>query len=366
MGELPVTTLVGLGGLVIGLGFGAVTRWGDFCVLGSLADITVYGDFRRLRAWLMAVATALLGVHALHGLGAIDLGVSIYLGSVLGWNGAIIGGLMFGYGTVMARGCGGRTLIRVGGGDLRSLITLIFLGLFAYMTLRGLTGLWREWMERQIDVDLVSFGITSQGLPEIAAALGGWDPGVARVSGAAVIGAAMLWYCLHDRAFRHTPVYWLTGTAVGVLVTLGWAVTGIVGADEFEPAPRASLSFVRPVGDGLQYLMTFTGATVSFGVAAVAGTIVGGFAVARATGTFTIVGFSSPREMADYMIGGAMMGVGGVLALGCTIGQGITGLSTLSLGSLISVAAILAGGWIAAQRLGLDPAAESLNKAPAE
>ena len=98
MGELPVPTIVGLGGLVIGLGFGAVTRWGDFCVLGSLADITVYGDYRRLRAWLMAVATALFGVHALHGLGAIDLKGSIYLGSVLGWNGAIIGGLMFGYG----------------------------------------------------------------------------------------------------------------------------------------------------------------------------------------------------------------------------------------------------------------------------
>jgi len=357
--DLPVSTLLGLWGLGIGLAFGAVTRWGDFCVLGSLADIVIYGDYRRLRAWLLAVAVAMLGVHALHGAGALELGRSLYLSPALGWLGAILGGLMFGYGTVMARGCGGRTLIRVGGGDLRSLVALIFLGIFAYMTLRGFTGLGREWLEGLTDIQLAG----SQGMPELLAATMGLDPGHGRMAAAAFVAAGLLGFCFKDAAFRGTPLYVLSGAAVGLLVAAGWAVTGIVGADPFEPAPLLSISFARPVGDGLQYLMTFTGATVSFGIAVVGGVIAGAFLVARADGTFRLRGFTAPEEMLDYMAGGALMGMGGVLALGCTIGQGITGLSTLSLGSVLAMAAILAGGWIASKRFDLDPAKESLRPA---
>ena len=364
LGEFAVTTLVGVAGLMIGLAFGAVTRWSDFCALGALADISIYGDFRRLRCWLLAIVTAVGGTHAFHWAGVIDIYDSIYLGSNLGWFGAILGGLIFGYGTVMARGCGGRSLIRAAGGDLRSLVSLLALGIFAYMTLRGLTGAAREWMEGGSNLDLAHWQLQSQGIPEFIARVLGVQSEPVRIGLSLIVIAGGVWYCFEDKAFRSSPKHVIAGLAIGAMVTLGWMATGVLGFDEFEPVALTSLSFVRPVGDGLQYLMTFTGATISFGVAVIAGIILGGFAVATANRTFRIDGFKNAREMSDYMTGGALMGVGGVMALGCTIGQGVTGIATLSLGSLLAVGGIVAGGAVAISRMGLDPAEEALS-APA-
>lgn len=363
MDGFPITTIVGLWGLVIGILFGAVTRKTEFCILGSLADISIYGDFRRLRAWMLAIAVAIVITQILHGSNLIDVQKSIYLVPTLGWSGAILGGLLFGYGTVMSRGCGGRSLIRLGGGDLRSLVSLVFLAIFAYMTMRGLTGVGREWLEGATDLHLGAYGFASQGIPEIIGTAVGLDAAMVRIVCAFLAAGGLLWFCLRDRRFRTSPSHVIAGLSVGILVSAGWVATGIAGTDEFEPSPLASMSFVRPVGDSIQYLMTFTGATLNFGIAVVAGTLVGGMAVAVMTGSFRVTGFSSSEEMLHYMGGGALMGFGGVLALGCTIGQGVTGLSTLSLGSILSVAAILAGGYMAAERLKLDPAKELMGAA---
>lgn len=366
MEELPVTTLVGGAGLLIGIAFGAVTRRADFCALGALADMRIYGDYRRLRAWLMAIATAMAGTHLLYWLGLIDIHRSVYLSPDLGWFGAVFGGLLFGYGTVMARGCGGRSLIRLAGGDLRALVTLITLGIFAYMTLRGFTGAARVWVEAAANIDLNARGVASQGIPDLIGAAIGIDSGIVRNLMAVAVTAVIAWYCLANEPFRRSPQHLYAGIAIGLLISAGWAATGLLGADEFEPLPLVSMSFVRPIGDSLQYLMTFTGATISFGAAVVGGTLIGGFLVAVSTRTFQMSGFTDAPEMNHYLFGGALMGVGGVMALGCTIGQGVSGIATLSLGSLLAVAAIVVGGAIGISRLGLDTADQILGPAAGE
>lgn len=326
----------------------------------------IYGDYRRLRAWLMAIATAMAGTHVLYWLGLIDIHRSVYLSPDLGWFGAVFGGLMFGYGTVMARGCGGRSLIRLAGGDLRAMVTLLALGIFAYMTLRGLTGAARVWVEGAANIDLGARGMTSQGIPDMISAAIGIGPEAVRTPMAVAVATAIACYCLANESFRRSPQHLYAGIAIGLLITAGWAATGLLGADDFEPLPLASMSFVRPIGDSLQYLMTFTGATVSFGVAVIGGTLVGGFLVAVSTGTFEMSGFTDAQEMNHYMFGGALMGIGGVMALGCTIGQGVSGIATLSLGSLLAVASIVTGGAIGISRLGLDTTDQVLGPAAGE
>ena len=168
---------------------------------------------------------------------------------------------------------------------------------------------------------------------------------------AGIIALALFGYCFKDTAFRRSPTDLVGGISVGLLMTAGWATTGILGVDDFDPTPLASLSFVRPVGDSLQYLMTFSGATITFGVATVGGVLLGAFLVAWGRGTFSIRGFDDTEELANHMLGGSLMGIGGVMALGCTIAQGIGGVSTLSLGSLFAMLSIAVGCVTAIRRI---------------
>jgi len=360
--DLEVTTAVGFGGLIIGVLFGGITRWANFCTLGALADIHRYGDFRRLRSWLLAIAVAMIGVHGLDWGGLIDMKQSIYLSTTFRWFGAIVGGAMFGYGAVLAGGCGGRSLIRLGGGDCRALVSALFLAIFAYMTLRGLTGAARVWLEALFDIDVAGVNAIHQGIPEITLAMASFlldtetDAAGLRTGVVLILGGLLLAYCVFNEDFRGSAQHLVSGFVVGLLVVAGWFVTGVIGADEFEPVALVSLTYVRPVGDALQYLMTFTGATISFGVAVVGGTIIGASCVALMSGTFRLIGFRDSREFVHYMMGGALMGIGGVMAMGCTIGQAITGVATLSLGSLLASLAILAGGALAIRNLDLDTA----------
>jgi hypothetical protein len=160
-----------------------------------------------------------------------------------------------------------------------------------------------------------------------------------------VIAAAFMVFCFKDAGFRRSVTNIAAGLIIGLAAVAGWVVTGIVGADEFTPVPLASITFVAPVGESLQYLMTFTGSTINFGVAVVGGVIVGSFLMAVATGTFQIESFTDRDDLLRHIGGGALMGAGGVLALGCTIGQGITGMSTLALGSVLAWLSIVAGGY---------------------
>ena len=219
----------------------------------------------------------------------------------------------------------------------------LVLGIFAYMTLRGLLGLARITFIESTNANLASVGLRTQGVPDLLAASTGLSlPGLRWVvAAAAVLG--LLWYCFKDAEFRASPANVLGGAIIGALIPVGWAITGIIGVDDFDPVPLASFTFVAPIGESLMYLMIFTGTSVNFGIAAVGGVILGAFLMAIATRSFRVEAFTDRNDLLRHIAGGALMGTGGVLALGCTIGQGITGLSTLALGSVLAVLSIVAG-----------------------
>jgi uncharacterized membrane protein YedE/YeeE len=343
MDSISVTTLVAGAGFIAGMVFGATAHHTNFCTMGAISDAIFLDDYRRLRAWMLAIAVAMLGSQALHVGGAIDLAKSIYLSSNLGWLGAILGGLMFGFGMTMTGGCGNKTLVRLGAGNLKSIVVFLFLAISAYMTLRGLFGILRINLVEATNIDLAARGFATQGLPELLTAAG-LPAAIARWLVVAALAGGLLVTCFRDEAFRRSPMHIASGLIIGALIPVGWLITGVLGADDFHPTPLASFTFVAPIGEAVQYLMTFTGSTINFGIAAVGGVIAGSFLAAQATGSFKLEVFVDADDFVRHMVGGTLMGIGGVMALGCTIGQGITGMSTLALGSLIALISILAGG----------------------
>lgn len=344
MGDIPVTTLVALAAFVAGGVLGAVAQLTHFCTMGALSDVVYMGDWRRMRSWLLAIAVAIIVTQGLSAAGMINISKSIYLNSNFGWLGAIIGGVLFGFGMTLAGGCGNKTLVRIGGGNLKSIVVFLVIGLFAYMTMRGIVGLARVQLE-VTNINLAKAGLPGQGLPEMLAAIGGMSPAAARWTLAALFSGGLAVFCFASGDFLRSPGLVAAGILTGLLIPVGWWITGVLGADEFAPVPLASFSFIAPIGDSMQYLMTFTGATINFGIASVGGVIAGAFLAAFLTGNFRIEAFGSASDMKRHMFGAAIMGIGGVMALGCTIGQGVTGMSTLAAGSLIALVSIWAGGY---------------------
>jgi uncharacterized membrane protein YedE/YeeE len=342
MSDLDPRTLLLLGGFAIGLAFGAVARWSAFCVRGAVEDLLSTPDAPRLRGYLLAAVVALIGTQALVGLGLLDLGKTPYLSSVLPLGGVVLGGLTFGIGMVLAGGCGARLLVLAAGGNLRSLVSLAVLAITAYATMRGLFALPRQTLSAATGVDLKLLGLTDQGLVPIAAKAGGTD--AARILMVAALAVPALVYILRRTvAARHL----IGGALIGLLVPAGFAVTGILAADEFNPVPPESLTVTGPLGQALLYGLTYTGAAMDFGVAWVLGIPVGAGLVAALRGEAKLEGFHGADHTRRYLVGGALMGIGGVFAVGCTVGQGLTGVSTLSIGSLLAIASIFAGAALA-------------------
>ena len=331
-------TLVLCFGFGLGAAIGAASRWAQFCTLGAIADAVVVGDRRRLRAWLLAIAIAIAGTQTLFMSGVVDIGQSIYLSGSLGWLGAVIGGGLFGFGMALVGTCGYGTLIRLGGGDLRSLIDLATLGIFAYLTLSGPLAYIRTAVIERTDIS-----ITSPGIPDVFALISGLPETAARVIVTFLIAGSLLYYCLRDRSFRSRRNEIAAAIVMGFAVCAAWLATGHLGYDEFDPKPPVSFTFVRPLGDSVLYAMLSSGMALNFGIASVAGVLFGAHLVARAKGDLRREGFDGDREMLRHLTGSALMGTGGVLALGCTIGQGMSGISTLALSSPLALAAIFAG-----------------------
>ena len=335
-----------VGGLIIGFLFGFIVQRTNFCTMGSISDIMSFGDYRRFRAWLLAAAVAIIGAQLLQYYGIVDLKQSMYLSGPMVWLGNLIGGLIFGFGMVFAGGCTSRNLIRVGGGDLRSLIVLIVLGLFAYMTMGGLFGLLRAEIHQLMTVDFKDMGMASQSFGDVVTALSGLDVGSGHLIASALIAGSILIYCFSNGAFRSSPSNIIAGVGIGLCATLGWALTGLA-FDEFADSPQmaTSLSYVRPTGDTLEYLRRFTADMMPrFGVTTVFGALLGAFVSSTLAGRFSVLGFSDTGDLKRNLFGAAAMGIGGVLAVGCTVGQAITGVSTLALGSILTFAAIVVGG----------------------
>jgi uncharacterized protein len=329
-----------IAGLVIGIVFGAIVYRTNFCTMGSISDFMTFGDWRRFRAWVLAATVALLGAQGLAAAGIVDLKQSMYLTPTLNWFGHIAGGLMFGFGMVLAGGCASKNLARAGGGDLRALVTLLVVGIAAYVAIGGILGPLRAMIESATAIDLKRFGLQTQGIADVL------GPQLRLLVGVGLTSVMALVYCFRDAEFRTSPVHVLSGIGVGLCVVAGWAVTGLA-FDELasKPTQPISLTYVRPTGDALEWLQRYTAGPVpGFGVATFFGALIGACATALMMGRFKLTTYSNAADARRNLGGALLMGIGGVMALGCTVGQAITGVSTLALGSILTTAAIIVGG----------------------
>ena len=322
---------------LIGVVFGIAGLLSGFCLTSGLRNWWQEGDGRLIRSFALALAIAIAGTQALAGAALVDLGQSIYLQPSFSAALILFGGLLFGYGMVAANACVSRALILLGRGNLRSLVVVIVVGVTAQMTLKGLAAPLRLAFLRWSEITLKSVA-----LPDIMAAHG-LDAALARLVAAAVVSVALLAFALTHAPFRKAYGLVAASVVIGLLIPAGWFATGYLGADPFNPAPVGSLTFVAPSADSLQYVMFSTGSTLSFGVVVIAGVLAGSFVTALVTRRFAIEGYTSARHMLRSIGGAALMGSGGAMAYGCTIGQGLTGLSTLALPSAVAGTGILLG-----------------------
>ncbi len=347
-----LTRLVLGAGFALGAVFGAVAQATRFCTMGAIADVVTFGDATRLRLWAWAVLVAVLGTQALIAFGGVDLDGAVTTGPRINLPALALGGAAFGVGMVLASGCPSRALVRTAGGNLKALVVLLVVGLTAQMTLRGLFAVPRvEWLE--------PWAVTLAGPQDLGAWLartGGIDGTAARALVCALIGLPLLAWLLRGAAFRR-PGPLLGGLAIGGTVVAAWWVTGAVGhvpehPQTLEPAWLATgshraeaLSFVAPAASLLDLLTLWSdaGTTLDFGAATLLGVMAGALPVALLRREFRWEGFGNARDLVQHLVGALLMGVGGVTALGCSIGQGLSGLSLLSAGSIVAVAGIVAG-----------------------
>jgi uncharacterized membrane protein YedE/YeeE len=335
--DSSANNIVIIAGLGIGLIYGAVALMSGFCLMSSLRGWWMKGDARLVRTYALAIAVAVAATEVLAAFGLVDLGKSIYLQPSFSAPLMFFGGLLFGYGMVLSNGCGSRALVLLGKGNLRSLVVVIVLGISAQMTLRGLIAPARI---AALQASQSTATITS--LPAWLSSVG-LHGAPARTVAAVALAASLVIFSLAYQPFRRAPGQIAAALVIGLLVAAGWFATGYLGADEFSPVPVTSLTFVAPVADSVQYAMLSTGLSPNFGIATVAGVFAGSLVTALLTGRFELEGYNSPRHMLRSAGGAALMGVGGVMAYGCSIGQGLTGLSTLAFSSFVAVAGIMTG-----------------------
>ncbi len=340
----------------LALVFGAVANRANFCTMGAITDVVHVGDWRRMRMWLLAIAVAIAGATLLESTATVDLSKTIYTTAKVSWLSHIVGGLLFGFGMTLASGCGSKTLIRIGGGNLKSLIVLIVLAVSAYMTLKGLFAVWRVNALDVFRFDTATLGASRSDLPSVVAALVGGGTLVTLGLPLAVAAIFALW-ALASPDFRASREMIAGGVVIGAVIVGGWYVSGHIGHLAEDPrtleeaflatnsGKAESFSFVAPVAYLLELLMLWSDQSkiVTFGIAGVLGMLLGSGAVALATRTFRWEGFASVEDLVNHIVGGVLMGFGGVTALGCTIGQGLTGMSTLAIGSVIASLSIVVG-----------------------
>jgi len=344
----------------IALILGALGQKTRFCTMGAVSDWVNMGDTGRMRAWVFSMALALAGVVALEATGTINLSADTfppYRTANFAWLRYLVGGLLFGIGMTLASGCGNRTLVRIGGGNVKSLTVLAVAAVCAYLMVW--TSLFEiafvPWIQAT-SVNLAQHGMPTQEVGSVVAGMFGLSPSrTLNLTISALAALAMLVWVFSSSDFRGNLDNVLGGAVVGLAVVAGWYLTGgPMGHAWKEYAEMAtevpsrvqtqSFTFISPMADGLRYLMNPTKLSlVNFGVVALSGVILGGFLYAIATRGFRYERFFTLKDFANHVIGGALMGIGGVLAMGCTIGQAVTGVSTLAIGSILAFFSIVIG-----------------------
>ncbi|MEN9558897.1 MAG: hypothetical protein RLZZ502_108, partial [Pseudomonadota bacterium] len=329
--------------------FAYLAQAGNFCTMGAIADVVNFADWTRARMVVTAMATAMLATSLLAAAGWVDVSKSIYLSNKLLWASHLLGGLLFGFGMVLASGCGSKTLLRIGGGSLKSLVAFLVMGLFAYMTLKGIFAVARVASLDQWFVQLT----TTQDLPHVL------NLPLLPVAGG--IALLMFAFVLKDTAFRHNLPALATGLGLGLVIAAVWWLSGkfaylaehpetldmaFVGSSNNRPE---SFSFTAPAALLLDYLMLFSDKSKVLNISIVSclGMLAGAAAQAVISKSFRWEGFANTEDLANHLVGGALMGIGGVTALGCTIGQGLSGFSTLALGAVLTIIGLIVGAVLA-------------------
>ncbi len=334
-------------GFLLSFIFGYVANKTSFCTMGAVSDVVNMGDWGRMRAWLLAIGVAVLGTSVLVHLGYLDIAKTYYTRSAIPWLALLVGGLTFGVGMTLAGGCGQRTLVRLGGGNLKSLVVFLFLGYSALVTMNGI---FRVFVDAVLRADAVT--IQAGGLQTVPALLGlSGDSSQLLVGGG--LAVALIIFAFVSKEFRANLDNIFAGVAVGLVVVAGWYVTGKLGLAENEfmeityvgtdSKLAESMTFVGPLAYTMDLWAYWRDKHVTFGVACVFGVVVGSFVYSMFNRTFRWEYFNSPQDMLRHIIGAVLMGFGGVTAIGCTIGQGVTGISTLAVGSFIVFFGIVGG-----------------------
>jgi uncharacterized membrane protein YedE/YeeE len=345
--------------------FGAIANKANFCTMGAVSDWINIGDLNRMRSWLLAIVTAIIGVGLLEYMGSIDLTLITsndtsappYRSPNFIWLRHLVGGLMFGIGMTIASGCGNKTLVRLGEGNMKSLVVLTIMAISAWWMLFSSFDylVFLQWM-LPLSIDFSNWDIPSQDIAAVVFGLSGAELTVTRGLIIALLAAVpLLVWILRSADFRKDLELVSAGLVIGSLIIIAWYVTagpqGLELLDELDfmderPffAGAQSLSFIGPSGQFAQYIKQgFESIYLTFGVATVTGVVVGSFLYTVTFRKVRLEWFASWNDFLMHAIGGVLMGIGGVLAMGCTIGQGISGVSTLALGSILTIVSIIAG-----------------------
>lgn len=345
-----------LGGAFV---LGVVATKTNFCTMGAVSDWVNMNDTGRMRSWFLALATAVLGVALFEAFSTVDVGTSRipYRTSTFFWPRYLLGGLMFGIGMTLASGCGNKNLLRIGGGNIKSILVVLVAGAMAYlMTRTDFYGVvFHSWMF-PISPDLARFDIADQSLGGLIAGLAGIEEAHSfNIYLGVAVALLVLTLVFRSKEFRVNWELVFAGLVVGLVVLAGWYVTGgpmgeaWIEEVEFmdDPSPSVgvqSFTFINPMGELLSFLSGPIIVTkLTFGVVALLGVILGAFAYSVVSRTFRVEWFASVQDFVNHLIGAVLMGIGGVLAMGCTIGQGVTGVSTLAIGSFMAMGAIILG-----------------------
>jgi uncharacterized membrane protein YedE/YeeE len=348
----------------VALVMGALVNRSGFCTMGGISDLINMGDKGRLAAWMLAVAIAILGVTAMQAGGLIDMSLTTsndtsqppYRVAMFVWPRYIIGGLLFGIGMTLGSGCGNKTVVRLGGGNLKSIFVLAMIGFGAYLMMFTNFGHYAflQWMN-PMGINFADYGVASQDVGSLAAAAVGAEPASGQLVMGLVIGTGLLVFCLRQASLRADFDNLLGAISVGVCITVLWYVTAgplgqewLAEVEWLDVRPLAvgaqSMTFVSPsaqaanfVAGGLDPSLVTLGMVILFGV------MFGSLFNSLVSRTFRVEWFVDKRDFAYHVVGGLMMGIGGVLSMGCSIGQGITGSSTLALGSFLALVSIMLG-----------------------
>lgn len=325
------------GGFICGFAAGAAARYGRLCTMGAIEEVLVAHDSRALKAWGLALAVAIGTTQILSGTGLVHLTSSIYAGVQLSWLSALVGGVLFGLGMALVGTCSFGLIVRAGTGDLRAVLSALLVGIFAFAAIAGPLSFLRTFIGERGVIELPAPHGTL--LPALIADRYGAYAAVVVATGVVL---SLVVVALTDRRLWRRPRLLGGALLLGLSIAGGWLVTSL-SILNLDGVRAESLSFVAPVGRMLIEFMGGGVQGVEFGAATVVGVACGAFCVALAKDEIQWEAFDDAREMQRHILGAALMGLGGVLAKGCTIGQGMSAASALALSAPIVIVGIMIG-----------------------